>query len=255
LKKQKKIFFFVDDNFIGNIKEAKILLRALIPLKIRWITQMSIDGAYDEELLQLLEDSGCKGVLIGFESLDDRNLKLMNKRFNTAQGGYGRALNNLRRHNIRIYATFVFGYDYDTRASFDAAVKFAIEQKFYIAAFNHLTPFPGTPLMKQLEDQGRLRFKQWWLDDDYRYNDLPFEPKQLAAEEVTRLCVKSRQQFYSVGSIFKRLLSPVNHNDSFMLRNYLPINWMHRGDISSRNGFPLGDENWQGKLLKVGEKQ
>ncbi len=251
LQKEKKIFFFVDDNFIGNIKEAKTLLRALIPLKIRWITQMSIDGAYDEELLQLLDESGCKGVLIGFESLDEKNLKLMNKSFNTMHGGYVNALENLRRHNIRIYATFVFGYDYDTEASFDAAVTFAKEQQFYIAAFNHLTPFPGTPLYKQLQEEGRLRFERWWLDDNYRYNDLPFEPKALAPQEITRLCVESRRTFYSIGSIFKRLLSLPNRSDGFMLRNYFPINWMHRRDVSSRNGYPLGDENWQGTLLKV----
>lgn len=251
LQKEKKIFFFVDDNFIGNIKEAKALLRALIPLKIRWITQMSIDGAYDEELLQLLDESGCKGVLIGFESLDEKNLKLMNKSFNTMHGGYVNALENLRRHNIRIYATFVFGYDYDTEASFDAAVTFAKEQQFYIAAFNHLTPFPGTPLYKQLQKEGRLRFERWWLDDNYRYNDLPFEPKALAPQEITRLCVEARRKFYSIGSIFKRLLSLPNRSDGFMLRNYFPINWMHRRDVSSRNGYPLGDENWQGTLLKV----
>lgn len=251
LQKEKKIFFFVDDNFVGNLKEAKVLLRALIPLKIRWITQMSIDGAYDEELLQLLDESGCKGVLIGFESLDEKNLKLMNKSFNTMHGGYINALENLRRHNIRIYATFVFGYDYDTEASFDAAVTFAKEQQFYIAAFNHLTPFPGTPLYKQLQEEGRLRFKQWWLDDNYRYNDLPFEPKALAPQEITRLCVEARRKFYSIGSIFKRLLSLPNRSDGFMLRNYFPINWMHRRDVSSRNGYPLGDENWQGTLLKV----
>lgn len=251
LKKEKNIFFFVDDNFIGNIKEAKELLRALIPLKIRWITQMSIDGAYDDELLKLLDASGCKGVLIGFESLDEKNLKLMNKSFNTMHGGYEKALTNLRRYNIRIYATFVFGYDHDTAISFDAAVKFAKEQQFYIAAFNHLTPFPGTPLYKELEKKGRLIFEQWWLDDNYRYNDLPFEPKQLAPEDVTRLCVESRRKFYSFGSILKRATARSNRSDGFMLRNYFPINFMHRRDVSSRNGYPLGDENWQGTLLKV----
>ncbi len=251
LKKEKNIFFFVDDNFIGNIKRAKELLLALIPLRIRWITQMSIDGAYDEELLELLERSGCKGVLIGFESLDEKNLKLMNKSFNTMHGGYQNALDNLRRYNIRIYATFVFGYDHDTEASFDAAVAFAKEQRFYIAAFNHLTPFPGTPLYKQLQDEGRLRFERWWLDENYRYNDLPFTPRQLEPEEVTRLCVESRRKFYSLGSILSRVLSPANYSDGFMLRNYFPINWMHRRDVSSRNGYPLGDETWQGTLLKV----
>ena len=251
LKKEKNIFFFVDDNFIGNIKEAKALLRALIPLKIRWITQMSIDGANDEELLSLLDQSGCKGVLIGFESLNKENLKLMNKSFNTLHGGYNKALENLRRYNIRIYATFVFGYDHDSVDSFDEAVEFAKEQKFYIAAFNHLTPFPGTPLYEQLKKEGRMRFETWWLDENYRYNDLPFEPKKLLPQDVTDLCVSSRRKFYALGSIMTRAFSRVNRSDAFMFRNFFPINLMHRKDVSSRNGYPLGDENWTGKLLKA----
>lgn len=251
LKKEKNIFFFVDDNFIGNIKEAKALLRALIPLKIRWITQMSIDGAFDEELLSLLDASGCKGVLIGFESLNEQNLKLMNKSFNTMHGGYVKALENLRKYRIRVYATFVFGYDHDTAASFDEAVDFAQKQQFYIAAFNHLTPFPGTPLYAQLEAAGKLRFKQWWLDETYRYNDLPFYPKNISPEEVTEGCVASRRKFYSFVSIFKRAFGKANRSDGFMLRNYFPINFMHRNDVSSRNGYPLGDENWTSELVRV----
>lgn len=251
LKKEKKIFFFVDDNFIGDIKNAKKLLKALIHLNIRWITQMSIDCAFDEELLELMDKSGCKGVLIGFESLDEKNLKLMNKSFNTMNGGYANALENLNKYKIRIYATFVFGYDYDTKSSFDSALEFAKEQKFYIAAFNHLTPFPGTPLYEELKKEERLLYDNWWLDDNYRYNTLPFKPKLLKPKEVTKLCVDTRKKFYSLSSILKRFLSSTNINDSFMLRNYFPINWMHRIDVENRNGYPLGDQSFKGDLIKV----
>ncbi len=173
LRDSTRVFFFVDDNFVGDMNFAKELLRALIPLKLRWITQMSINAAHDEQFLELLSRSGCMGVLIGFESLDDDNLCAMNKRFNKMKGGYGKALENLRRHHIRVYATFVFGYENDTRASFEQVLEFALNQRFYIAAFNHLTPFPGTELYEELRQSGRLRFDAWWLDDDYRYNDLP----------------------------------------------------------------------------------
>lgn len=251
LKEKKKVFFFVDDNFIGNINKAKELLRALIPLKVRWITQLSIDAAQDNELLELLHQSGCMGVLIGFESLNKENLSLMNKSFNVAHGGYENALKKLRKYNIRIYATFVFGYEHDTKESFDDALNFAIEQKFYIAAFNHLTPFPGTPLYEKLKEQNRMLYEKWWLDENYFYNDLPFSPLQLAPSEVTALCVQTRKKFYSFGSIFKRLLSRANSSNMFMLRNFLPINYMHRKDVSGRNGYPLGDENYKGTLIKA----
>lgn len=251
LKEKTKLFFFVDDNFAGDMRAARVLLKALVPLNIRWITQMSINAAHDEEFLALLAQSGCKGVLIGFESLDAGNLRSMKKSFNTMKGGYVDALRNLRKYNIRVYATFVFGYENDTVHSFDQAVDFAIEQRFYIAAFNHLTPFPGTPLYDKLRQEKRLRFDAWWLDDGYRYNDLPFVPAQLLPEDVTRLCVASRKRFYSWGSIMKRGFEKSNRSDFFMFSNYFPINMMHRADVSNRNGYPLGDENWTGTLLEA----
>src|SRR5207344_377180 len=102
--------------------QAKEFLRALAPLGIRWVGQSSINAAHDEEFLQLLVESGCQGVLIGFESLEPAALAAMNKSFNTMKGGYEIALANLRKHGLRLYATFIFGYDSDTPESFQRAV-------------------------------------------------------------------------------------------------------------------------------------
>jgi radical SAM superfamily enzyme YgiQ (UPF0313 family) len=251
LKKSKKVFFFVDDNFAGNMKAAKPLLQEMAPLNIRWITQMSINAAHDEEFLDLLSRSGCKGVLIGFESLDRETLRAMKKNFNAMRGGYEVALKNLRKYNIRVYGTFVFGYQNDTPDTFESTVDFAIDQRLYIAAFNHLTPFPGTALYTRLKAENRLRFDAWWLDDDYRYNDVPFIPERLNHDDVTRLCVESRRRFYSWGSIMRRGFEKTNRSDAVMFRNFFPINHMHRADVSNRNGYPLGDETWQGSLLEA----
>ncbi len=97
VKHEKKLFFFVDDNITSNLDQAKEFFRALIPIKIRWVSQASINAAHDEEFLDLLVRSGCMGVLIGFESLNPDNLKEMNKSFNTMRGGFTNALENLRR--------------------------------------------------------------------------------------------------------------------------------------------------------------
>ena len=249
LKDKNRLFFFVDDNFAGNIKTAKPLLKELAKLKVRWITQMSINAAHDDEFLSLLSKSGCKGVLIGFETLNPDNLRSMKKNFNMMKGGYEQAMQNLNRHKIRVYATFVFGYEHDTAQSFSDSVEFALEQRFYIAAFNHLTPFPGTPLYKRLEQEERLRYQAWWLDDAYRYNDVPFNTRLLQPEDITRLCVQSRKRFYSFPNIIRRGISRTNRSDAFMFRNFFPINFMHGNEINKRNGYPLGDEAWSGQLL------
>jgi radical SAM superfamily enzyme YgiQ (UPF0313 family) len=247
----RKLFFFVDDNITSNLEEAKAFFRALIPLNIRWVSQSSINAAHDDEFLDLLARSGCMGVLIGFESVDEANLASMNKRFNTMRGGFEQALANLRRYRIRVYGTFIFGYDADTPDTFRRTVEFAKRQGLYIAAFNHLTPFPGTPLYERLERQGRLRFERWWLDDDYSYNTIPFRPAQIEPDELQRLCVDARRRFYTWPSILRRSVMGANRANGFMFRNFFLINALHRADVSARDHYPLGDASWTQPLIKA----
>ena len=247
----RKLIFFVDDNITSNLEQAKEFFRALIPLGVRWVSQSSINAAHDAEFLDLLKRSGCMGVLIGFESVEDGNLRAMNKRFNTMRGGFGPALANLRKHGIRVYGTFVFGYDFDTPETFAKTVDFAKQQGLYIAAFNHLTPFPGTPLYDRLEREGRLRYERWWLDDRYSYNEIPFTPKGMSPADLRRECVAARRAFYSWPSIARRSLMRPNRSNAFMWRNFYLINALHRADVSGRDGYPLGDAGFTGPLLEV----
>ena len=251
LKAERNLFFFVDDNFAADLAFARELARALTPLGIRWVTQMSINAAHDESFLAALAASGCRGVLIGFESLDESVLRTMRKRFNTMKGGFSAALANLRRHSIRVYGTFVFGYDGERADAFEQAAEFAIEQRFYLAAFNHLTPFPGTPLFGRLEREGRLIYERWWLDDRYSYNGIPFRPLAMAPDDIRNGCLRARRRFYAWRSMISRAFDPVNRADPFMFRNFFVINGMHRVEVAKRDHFPLGDPTWSGPLLKA----
>jgi len=165
VRRPGQMIFFIDDNLTSDASGAKELMRALIPLNVRWVSQASINVAWDEEALELMERSGCQGLLVGFESLDPAGLAAMNKQFNMMRGGPREALARFRRFGIRIYGTFIFGYDNDTRESFRATVEFCQQEALYIAAFNHITPFPGTPLYQRLEDEGRKRWEAWWIDE------------------------------------------------------------------------------------------
>jgi radical SAM superfamily enzyme YgiQ (UPF0313 family) len=251
---RKPLIFFVDDNITSNMRQAKEFFRALIPLKIKWVSQASINAAHDEEFLELIVASGCQGVLIGFESLNPVNLQQMNKGFNLMKGGFEKALANLRRHHVRLYITFVFGYDEDTEESFDQTVAFALEHKFYIAAFNHLTPFPGTPLYHRWQAEGRLLYDRWWLDERYHYNQIPFTPRHMAPERLQRGCVEARARFYGWRNIWRRGLDPVNRADAAMWWHFYGINYLFRREVSERDDYPLGDEAWRGELIKVRER-
>jgi radical SAM superfamily enzyme YgiQ (UPF0313 family) len=249
---KKPLIFFVDDNITSNMDQAKEFFRKLIPLKIRWVSQASINAAHDEEFLRLIKASGCQGLLIGFESLNPDNLKRMRKSFNMMKGGYEKALENLRRHEIRLYVTFILGYDEDNGDTLRETLDFAERHKFYIVAFNHLTPFPGTPLYRRLALEGRLLYERWWLDPEYRYGMVPFAPRGITAELVKQRCIEARQKFYGFRSILRRGFDfQVNSRNWFMWTHFFSINMLFRSEVMQRKDFPLGDAGYTAPLLKA----
>src|SRR4051794_31769217 len=118
-------FFIVDDNIVSQPAKVRALCQELIPLGIHWVGQASIHIARDGELLDLMVKSGCRGVLIGMESLDPANLRDMGKSWNLADGSYAENLQRFRDHGLAVYGTFVFGYDNDDRALIERSVEFA----------------------------------------------------------------------------------------------------------------------------------
>jgi hypothetical protein len=80
---------------------------------------------------------------------------------------------------------------------------------------------------------------------------VPFEPASMTPQVLQRHCLEARRAFYAWSSILARSMDPVNRADMFMFRNFFPINSMLRIDTTRRDGYPLGDEAWQGTLLRV----
>ena len=248
----KRLYFFVDDNIASNMDQAKELFHALIPLKIKWVAQASVHAAHDREFLGLIRAAGCQGLLVGLETLDSGNLRQMGKMFNDTDGGVGEAVERFHGAGIRLYPTFIFGYDADTVASIREAVEFSRRHGFFMAAFNHLTPFPGTPLYERLRREGRLLYEKWWLDPAYRYGMLPFRPAGMSAVEVGEECLRARKYFFSLPSILRRALKfRVNSRNPSMLLETLAINMMMRKEVSQRPELGMGDGLFKGPLLKV----
>jgi radical SAM superfamily enzyme YgiQ (UPF0313 family) len=251
IRDHSKLIFFVNDNLVSERADARELLEALIPLKIRWVSQASINAAMDPDLLQLLKASGCQGLLIGFESMNPDNLRQMGKGVNLAQGDFEPAMANLQKFGIRVYGTFVFGYDNDTPETFDRAYDFAVRHGLYLCGFNHLTPMPGTPLYQRLEKGGRLLHKAWWLDDVYNYNTVPFHPARMSSDEIRMCCLRARRRFYSLSTTLRRACHSSNHSDWMFLKAFFALNLLHRAEINQRDALPLGDRNFCGPLLEA----
>ena len=238
----KKTFFIVDDNIVADIKRTKELLRAMIPLNIIWAGQGSIHVAEDEELLYLLKKSGCKMLLIGFESLNKKALNKMNKKWNLTIGEYDKLIANIYKYDIGIYATFVFGYGDEDEETFKNTYKFALKNKFLFGTFNHLLPFPGTPLYERLKKENKLLYKKWWLKDNYKYGDISFKPDKLSPEELRDLCVKYRRKFFSTSSILKRALNfRGNLKSPSFAMIYFVQNFLQQKEVEMKFGMPIGD--------------
>ena len=240
---KKRRIFFVEDNFFGNPKHAKELCKELIPQKVSWVGQGTLNMAKDEKFLELLAESGCTGMLIGFESIRHDTLMMMDKRINISMGDYKKRVATLHKYGIALYGTFVFGYDSESLSDIRKTADFAIELGLFIAAFNHLIPFPGTPLYKQFQKDGRLTDEQWWLSPTFRFGDVPFNPLNTTADELHRECIQARKRFYSFSGIVKRARN-ISGNCTSLKKagTYVLVNGLLRKEIGQKDGLPLGNE-------------
>ena len=235
------LVFFVDDNIFVNAKNARELFEALIPLRINWFCQCSLDVARDRDLVRLMQRSGCSSVLFGFESLDPGNLKQMKKGWNLKFRDYETAIRIVQDAGMMIYGTFVFGYDHDRVESFERTVEFAVRHRFYLANFNPLTPTPAAPLYDRLRHEGRLIHDRWWIDPRFRYGDATFHPRGMTANQLTEGCYRSRTAFNTARSIFCRAWDPrTTLRSPRRMAQYAISNLISRREIHTKQGLALG---------------
>jgi radical SAM superfamily enzyme YgiQ (UPF0313 family) len=240
----RKVLFFVDDNMLADHAAARALFRALIPLRVRWVSQGSIDMTSDHELMDLMAQSGCLGHVIGFESLDVRNLRAMKKSPGLAGGfrDYQPQLAILREYGLQTWAAFTLGHDYDTRESVQRTLDFAMSNRFAFAAFNILMPYPNTPLYWRLQAEGRLLYHgKWWLHPDYRFNYAAFVPRRMSPDDLTEAGFQARASFNSLGSIIRRAFDfKTNMRTPYRLGAYLAYNPLFRKEVFKKHGMRFG---------------
>ncbi len=240
----RKFIFFVDDNFIANKEKAKELLKELIPLKIHWVSQGSIDMLYDDELMELIVKSGGMGFVMGFESINEASLDYMGKKVNKMHGfnKYKWEIERLRYWGLQTWAAFTIGHDTDTIESIKATCDFAIENKFTFAAYNILMPYPNTPLYNQLKEQNRLLYNgKWWLDDNYKFNHAAYIPKNMTPEELTEVGFYCRDTFNNMASLLYRVCDPkTNMSSMFRFITYWLYNPLFRKEVYKKQDMLFG---------------
>ncbi len=196
-----KKLIFIDLNLVAHRGYALELFRALVPLKLQWYGLATVLLASDPELLELCGRSGCRGLLMGLESISPANLKLTHKSFNSPDN-YGLVVRRLHEHGIALQGCFVFGLDEDEPDIFLKTAEFAVQAHIDLPRFAVVTPFPNTGLYKRLEAEGRILTRNWEL---YDAQHVVFQPRKMSVGQLQLGVESAWKHAYSFRSIARRI--------------------------------------------------
>lgn len=203
-----RMFFFVDDNIFLSHQYAYELFEALIPLKIKWGSQASLELiCKDEELLRLAARSGCMSLFVGFESIDQETLNKAHKSFNKVSR-FDANIALMRKHGINVVGAFIFGFETDTLETFHKTIDFAMRNRLALLNCGIMTPFPGTEVYQKAESKGLLSDRNW---EHYTGGNLVWTHPMISKDEMEQAYVELRRTFYSWPSIFKRYWANRRH--------------------------------------------
>ena len=210
---------FIDNNLGSRPDYLRKLCTALKPLGIIWSAAVTIDVTDDPSLVREMALAGCTGVFIGFESLHAENLSDARKK-TPAPVDYARRVAILHLYGIQVNGSFVLGFDHDGPDVFARTAEWIEENRLECATFHILTPYPGTPLFRQLESEGRLLHRNW---DLYDTAHVVFKPKRMSVEELETGYAWSYDTLFSHRSIWRR-----RPTDREAVLGYLAMSYLYK---------------------------
>jgi radical SAM superfamily enzyme YgiQ (UPF0313 family) len=190
-----KFIAFMDDNLIGYSPESRKRARALFEGMIKrgyrkkWYMQTSINAAEDEPLLELAAQAGCTFAFLGFETTNSDTLKSMKKGINLKFGAnnYKKVVDTFHKYGIGVFGSFILGNDFESPIYYKKLARDLVHSGIDIVQISILTPLPGTDLMEQLEEEGRLVYNDFPGDwRKYRFSYVVHEPKGIKESAIYR---------------------------------------------------------------------
>jgi radical SAM superfamily enzyme YgiQ (UPF0313 family) len=207
-KEGNKLTVFIDDNIFGNLEYSEKLFNALIPLKIKWAGQSSLNLATkDEALLKLAKRSGCIGLFVGLESisnLTEETHGISKKLGSTSLEEMSRKIKMILDNGIIVQSSMIFGLDNDDIYTFEKSVNFLKKNGISFSSFCILTPYPGTQLYERFKKEGRLLHEDW---GQYSNQHVVFKPVGLTPKQLKDGSDWAGNALHTVGSIIKRFRS------------------------------------------------
>ena len=234
---EKRLLYVLDSNFVSEPVHARAILEVFKECDIRWYGHASFNLTRDESMLDLMAESGCIGVNIGFETLSQTTINNMHK-FPNRTDEYSDCIKALHDREIGVMGTFMVGFDEDTPKVFDQIADFVIENRLETAFTLILTPLPGTKIYQQMDSQNRIFSRNW---RDYDFGTVTFFPKNITPRQLHFGMRHTWKRIYSYRSIWHRILKKPRFRSFF----YLPVNMGFRKCtrlICSENIWPAPQE-------------
>src|SRR5437763_13727634 len=210
---------FIDNNLGSRRDYLHGLCHALRPLKKIWSAAVTIDVTDDASLIRNMALAGCTGVFIGFESLSDDNLADAHKK-TPKTSNYARRVRLLHDNGIQVNGSFVLGFEHDGNDVFARTAAWIEANRLECATFLIMTPYPATPLFKQMEAAGRLLHRDWTLYDTAH---AVFRPKHMSPEELEQGYEWIYERLFSHSSIWRR-----RPEDWRALAPYLAMSYLYK---------------------------
>jgi len=215
IRRDSRYVFFVDDNLAADEQYLAQLLEALIPVNISWSAQLNLRFAENEKLLALAARSGFQMAVCGIENVNPENLASVGKARVNQPERYHELIARYRRAGVLVLAGMIMGFDTDTEETIAENLNFMRSEKIPMISLYLLTPFPGTPLFKRLQAEGRLLTTNWSFYDSYT---CVFQPRNLSPERLTQLYWQACQKITTIPAIFRRFSPPPRPR----LRTFIP---------------------------------
>ena len=198
-----KHLYFLDDHLLGNQKFATELFDGMRGMNRVFQGAATVDSILRGNLIEKAAEAGLRSVFVGFETFSEENLKQSNKKQNLKKD-YELAVQRLHSLGIMINGSFVFGLDEDDNQVFSRTVDWAVKNAITTSTFHVLTPYPGTKLFQDFENQGRILTKNW---DLYDTRNVVYQTKNISAEDLKTGYDWSYKEFYSWNNILKASLN------------------------------------------------
>ena len=235
---ERRLLYVMDSNFISEPAHARAVLEVFKECDIRWYGHASFNLIRDESMLDLMEESGCIGVNIGFETLSQTTIDNMHK-FPNRTEEYADCVKALHDRGIGVMGTFMVGFDEDTPKVFDQIADFVIQNQLETAFTLILTPLPGTRIYEQMEAEGRISSHNW---RDYDHGTVTFYPRNMTPRQLHLGMRHTWNRIYSWRGIWHRIIKKPRIRPFF----YLPVNMGFRKSarlISSEKPWPVPEDS------------